>query len=93
MNLEEVIDLQELTVEAPELKELQVVDCFTPPGARQLPPPVMSITARGLVVLDWKDSITQDAIGHQLPHLRHWEPSYSLSMEMMTLIVTTVIVV
>ena len=72
MNLEEVIDLQELTVEAPELKELQVVDCFTPLGARQLPLPVISLTAPGLVVLDWKDSITQDAIdfGHQLPHLR-----------------------
>ena len=72
LDLQRLHGLRELTVEAPELKELQVVDCFTPPGARQLPPPVMSITARGLVVLDWKDTITQDAIGfgHRLPHLR-----------------------
>jgi hypothetical protein len=67
------LGLRELTVEAPELKELHVVDCFsTPPGAGQLPPPVVSITAPGLVVLDWRDTITQDAIGfgHRLPHLR-----------------------
>jgi len=56
MNLEEVIDLRELTVEAPELKEITVVDCFV----FSLMPSesiVVTVTAPELVFLDWKDSM------------------------------------
>ncbi|EER95790.2 hypothetical protein SORBI_3002G015500 [Sorghum bicolor] len=74
LDLQKLHGLLELTVETPGLKELQVVDCFCTPAGEtdQLPAPVISITAPELVALDWRDSITQDAIGfaHGLQHLR-----------------------
>lgn len=60
-------------MEVPELRELHVVECFDPPpGETQLPPPVVSITAPELVVLEWRTSTTQGPINfaHQLLHLR-----------------------
>ena len=72
MNLEEVIDLQELTVEAPELKELTVVHCFVfslmPSG-----PIVVAMAAPELLSLDWRDDMESQryiqAQLNQLPRL------------------------
>ncbi|KAJ1287479.1 hypothetical protein BS78_02G013000 [Paspalum vaginatum] len=68
VDLEELVGLRDLTVDAPELKELRVASCFGHTNGD----PVLTIRAPELVLLIWDDMSSQENVNFlvRMPHIR-----------------------